>query len=113
MSDRLNELRHQRSLAQEQLAWLDREIARETGDKETTPAVPLRDSSRQPAAAVSIPAPLAPKDIEAEAARILAQYQSKGPSAQDEARRGCLIYFFGAMILLILGLTAFIFWRYW
>jgi hypothetical protein len=111
MSARLNELRHQRALAQEQLAWLDREIARETGGMETPPAVSLGVapglSVRRTATAPAATSPALSAD------EIMAQYQnSQGLTMQSEVKRGCLIYFFAAFALLGLGLVAVWFFRY-
>lgn len=115
MSERLHELQHQRALAQEQVAWLDREIARETGDKNPSQPVPVSAPANLQANLTSRPAygtPPAPPNIEAEAARILAQYQIKGRSPQDEVKRGCILYFLAAMTLLICSLAGLMMWKY-
>ncbi len=100
MSDRLTELQRQRALAQEQLAWLDREIARESGDK-VTPAALV--GGVPPPRTVPAP-PVAPDDI-------LTQYQSQAQPVHSEVKRGCFLYFFAALGLLLLSLTAFWFLR--
>lgn len=104
MSDRLTELQRQRALAQEQLAWLDREIARESGTTTNVPepVVPIVNPAHRPAAAV--PAPSADD--------LLRQYQGGATNIRSEVKRGCLIYFFAAFALLALALAAFaFFWR--
>jgi hypothetical protein len=122
MSERLNELRRQRGLVQEQLAWLDREISRETHESVTVPAVPLPPTSPQPptfgAPAAHAPAPvpvtavtpqrpqMSQADIDAEAARILAQYRNSGASGPQDARRSLIIAFLGAMTLLFVAVGA-------
>src|SRR4051812_37531409 len=68
VSDRLNDLRRQRALAQEQLAWLDREIARETG------AVSAPASSPVPHPVVA-PAVLPPSAFHAD--ELIEQYAEK------------------------------------
>ncbi len=98
MSDRLSELQRQRALAQEQLAWLEREIARESGQAPapapTTPAAP----------AVS-----PPREMSAAAARaaddIIAQYQTPVESTTKDVKRGCYAYFFVALgtVVLVVG----------
>ena len=89
---------------QEQLAWLDREIATIQGKK--IPVLPP-----EPAAIVTPPtsakyAPISFSDAaaaERAAEEILAQYQQESQSLQKTVKRGCLLYFFAAMGLLVLG----------
>ena len=98
MPDRLTELQRQRALAQEQVAWLDREIARETGQALPAAFTPERGpaATPRPATAVRVAA-----DAEARAAEeILAQYQQPGPSMEKDVKRGCYLYFFLALGLL-------------
>ncbi|SDS56197.1 hypothetical protein [Opitutus sp. GAS368] len=101
MSDRLSELQRQRALAQEQLAWLDREIARESGQAPAAPA-PLPATPAAPVAA-------APREMSAAAARaadeIIAQYQTPPGSTAKNVKRGCYAYFFVALgtFLLVVG----------
>ncbi len=110
MSDRLTELQRQRALAQEQLAWFDREIARESGGQAASPAPSapvggiaspsgtLQSGGESPAA-----------DTEAE--KILERFRHTGHPVRDEVKRGCFLYFFAAFGLLIFGLAAFWFLR--
>ena len=99
MSERLKDLQRQRALAQEQLAWLEREIARESGA--TTLPAP---------AATPIPPPTAgPAHSEADAEAMMAQYRNNPESLHGDVKRGCLLYFFAAFGLLVLGLVAFYF----
>ena len=97
MSDRLTDLQRQRALAQEQLAALDREIARKTGAT-TPPATPPPQPSAADIAAA-----------EAEAETLLAQYKNDPKDLQSAVKRGCFLYFFAALGLLALGLVAFYF----
>jgi hypothetical protein len=106
VSDRLADLQRQRALAQEQVAWFDREIAKETG----RPAL----SAPAPAAPVLvtpvIPRPTAPASDEAAARaaqEIIAQYQEghDPQSAAKNMKRGCYLAFcfaLGAVALIFL-----------
>ena len=100
MSDRLKDLQRQRALAQEQVDWLDREIARETGaaaalpSRSATPALP--EPANRPVPPTVAPTP----------EQILAQYQGRGRPMAEEAKRGCILYFIVGMILLVLAVGA-------
>ena len=98
MSDRLDDLQRQRALAQEQLARLERELARESGAVPPPAAVP-----------VVIPPTAGPAQAEAEAEAMLAQYRNDPAVLQGNVKRGCILYFIAALGLLILGLLAFYF----
>jgi hypothetical protein len=90
MSDRLKDLQRQRALAQEQLAWLDREIARETGGGAAvpSPSVPVDE----------VPSPrVLPQPTATAADDILAQYQQQPENVHSEVKRGCFLYFFLAL----------------
>ncbi|HVS53387.1 MAG TPA: hypothetical protein VHD62_13610 [Opitutaceae bacterium] len=117
MSDRLNELRRQRALMQEHLAWLDSEIATaEKSSGEATvaavspapspaPAPVLRTTPRvvsltpvaTPRATTAVSAP-APADPLAE--KILEEYRVPEKSLREDVRRGCFLYFAGALLVL-------------
>ena len=105
MSDRLEDLKRHRARAQEQLEWFDREIARETG------VAPQPAAFATPATTT----PLAPADakdqaaIDKEAAAILERFRQVQHPVRDEVKRGCLIYFVCAVLVLITGLVAFYF----
>ena len=101
VSDRLNDLQRQRALAQEQLAWLDREIARETGTPAPPAAVPAAPATALPPAR-PVEQPTAPS-----AEEIIAQFQGQARPVHDEVKRGCLLYFFAAFAALILALITF------
>jgi len=106
VSDRLNELKRQRAIAQEQLAWLDREIARESGA-----AAPVAPTPPAPAAPVVAPETAGPAHAEAEVEAMMAQYRSDPDSLQGNVKRGCFLYFFAALGLLLLAVLAFYFVR--
>lgn len=95
MSDRLKELQRQRALAQEQLDWLDREIAAESGRAQSSGEA---TTDNKP----STPPPPAP-DVTAVADEILSQYQNEAQTAQKDVKRGCFLYFFLAFALLGFG----------
>jgi hypothetical protein len=110
MSERLKDLQRQRVLAQEQLAWIDREIARETGTPVAPPPAPASPAaglrpSPSPAQPVTPPS-------SADADAIIAQYQEPGRSIHTETKRGCFLYFFAALAVVALGVTAYWFLRY-
>ena len=111
MSDRLNELQRQRALVQEHLAWLDREIAAESGGRETPTAPrPLPSSlaappPARPAATAHRPPTAATAALtEAVAGEILSKYQVAPESLETNVKRGCFMYFFLAFLLV--GLCA-------
>lgn len=97
MSDRLRELQRQRSLAQEQLAWLDREIAAASGN--VPPATP---GSPAPIPA----APTASEVTTVDAEAIIAKYQNDAGNLQTKVKRGCFAYFALAFVLVGLGVLA-------
>jgi uncharacterized membrane protein len=108
VSDRLKDLQRQRALAREQLAWLDREIARESAP--SAPGPPAAPSPT-PAPAAGPAAPAASAQAAAEAEAILAQYKSDPSALQKKVKRGCYLYFVAAFGLLGLGVLAFYFLR--
>ena len=103
MSDRLKDLQRQRAQAQEQLARLDREIARETG------AAPPRASA--PSATTVTPPTAGPAHAETDAEAMMAQYRNDPQALHRNVKRGCFLYFVGALALLALALLVFYFLR--
>ena len=91
---RLAELRHQRALVCEQLAWLDREIAKEGAVAAPPVAVPSGP----------LAGPVALAEIEA--------YTPDPISAVAETRRGCFIAVAVVFLLMIAALSAIYVWRY-
>ncbi len=123
MADHLAELRRQRALIREHLAWLDREIghlegppsppAPLSGTTSDVPTQPLDDGSRPFTAAKTADAPAPPTGEqmpleagEAEAARLLDEYRPTANSLKNDVRKGCALYFVGAFVLLALGVAA-------
>jgi len=94
VSDRLDELRRQRDLAKQQLAWLEREIVAAEG------------AAREPAPAEGQPVrpavPFEPQNAEA----ILEEFRRPPASIAKQAKLGCILYFAGAMALLALAVAA-------
>lgn len=72
---------------QEHLAWLDREIAAESGP----PAAPSAPAVAAP------PTPPAAADADA----LIAQYSSSPESLHKDVRKGCLLYFALASLAVI------------
>jgi len=105
MSDRLKDLQRQRALAQEQVAWLDREIARETAGTTQVPSLSAVASAK--AEPRNSPEAAATPDAD----KIIAQYQGTTRSVHSEVKRGCFIYFFAAFALVGLGVLALYFMR--
>jgi hypothetical protein len=125
MGDRLQELLHQKALLNEHAAWLEREIMAErqrTGEPTVPEQIPAIEappaetppSDTQPTDTTSIdtppaeplpnpPAPRSTGDTNANA--IFEHYRSNPRSLQQEVKRGCFLYFFGALVLLGLGIA--------
>lgn len=110
MSDRLAELRRQRALLQEHLDRLDGEIARaggEPGLRSLPSAPPLPPPSKLPPVRAAVrplivaplPAAASPSAVEA----LAAPYQPNSADVQREVKRGCLLYFTAALVLLGFG----------
>ena len=96
-SARLSELHHQRALAREQLAWLEREIARESAAFAPPSVVP---TAQPPSVAPGQPVP----ELEA--------YTPDPISAAKETRRGCFIVLAVVVLLIVGALSAIYILRY-
>jgi hypothetical protein len=110
MSDRLQELLRQRAAIQSHLAWLDREIA-QARPADATPAASPAPSPIPTAEKPASPVAITPhSDVSSpDPDAILAGYRQDSQNLRTDLRKGCLLYFFGAFILLGLGVTAFYF----
>lgn len=86
MSDRLAELRRQRALVQQHLAWLDAEIA--AAEKFPAPAVASAPASAATAGVGEAPA-IPPADTEA----LLARYAEEERTKPGQVKLGCWIAF--------------------
>ncbi len=96
-SDRLQELRRQRALEAERLAKLDREIAAASGSP--TPPVP----TVPPPALASGAAAAPPAEVTAAAEAMLDEYRVAPDALKSDVKKGCLLYFFGALGLFAMG----------
>lgn len=103
MSDRLTELQRQRALIQEQLAWIEREIARESTTGKAPS--PLSDTPRtrlsSPLEPLAVPASTSGPQLvnpahDAAAERILDDYRTSPKSIKSDVTKGCFLYFFAA-----------------
>jgi hypothetical protein len=127
MSDRLADLRRQRTLIQEHLSWLDREIAAAEKNGGTawpapapTLAAPLPQAAAplrpaEPPLVISPPAPepaptslLMPRNFglrpqPALPSATLGEYRVTPSTVKQDVRKGCLLYFAAAFILLFAG----------
>jgi len=91
VSDRLDELRRQRDLLRENLAFIEREIAAEARSQGGTVPPPLRP-----------PDPVEDRTAEA----ILAEYQRAPAAISQQAKAGCIAYFAGGLLLMAALLAA-------
>ena len=95
MSDRSDELRRQRDLLREHLAWIEREIAAEAQRSGPAPlAEPLPQISPSPV-----------EDTDAEA--ILSEYRRAGSSISTQTKRGCILYFALALAVFLVAILGF------
>jgi hypothetical protein len=100
MSERLSDLRRQRALVAEHLAWLDREIAAAGSEALATPVTPAPPAN--PGGGADLPA----------AEKILAEFRSEAERSPAKIRQGCLWTFGAGIALLILGVVAIYWLRY-
>ena len=89
MSDRLEELRRQRALVQEHLAWMDREIAALDGGARTPTPAPV--AAARAVTSIQSPAPIA-RVAPPAAVPHFPEYEPNAATMQNDAKRGCLIY---------------------
>ena len=90
MSARSDELRRQRDLLRENLAWLEREIAAEEGGVPPAPPPPVLSQRLDVAA----------RDADRDAEAILAEFRTSGSAIESQTKRGCILYFAFAVLLL-------------
>ncbi len=126
MSDRLAELRRQRALLEEHLAWLDREIATEAKQVPAARTVPPEPVRRGLAAATTTDANVAPTlnvvaptlaattvpthpAVPAPSPDVLFdQYRVAPDALKSDVRKGCFLYF--TLALLFVGLGVAVLW---
>ena len=102
MSDRSDELRRQRDLLREHLAWLEREIAAQDG------MAPAPQPPRLVPPHFNVTASDADRDAEA----ILAEFRRSAPAIATQTKRGCILYFLIAVGLLVAAVLAFGYYHY-
>ena len=108
MFDRLAQLRRQRALAQEQLEWINREIAEaETRARENPgPTAGLSGEKLGSDSTVAASTPsAAPTTPSAAEEAIIAPYRVAPEALNRDVRKGCLLYFFAALLLLAVGVA--------
>ena len=117
MPDRLQELRRQRALVADHLAWLDEEIAATSGatapaPSAPSPAVPVpavlqvklpASLPAQPSAAVEN-SPVAAA-VAAQADAILEDYRVAPDALKTDVKKGCFLYFFAALAFVALAVV--------
>ena len=102
--DRLQELRRQRALVQEQLAFLDREIAAASG--EAKPPLPIPPPV--PAAHFQ---PAAPPAEGGEVDELIKSFQQESRSSLAQTKSGCIWLCVAILTLLALGVYALYRWE--
>lgn len=106
VSDRLDELRRQRALAQQQLEWLDAEIAAETARRATAAGAKERPAGRSqppsPIESISLTSDPAPDDADA----LIKHFGGDVRSAEEQTKRGCWSAFFLALAITAVAVTA-------
>lgn len=126
MPDRLEILRHQRALVQQQLGWLDQEIAAAEAAQGLAKAAPSLATSPgapvSPAApATLLPSPTTPSPLASVApdesqlsiaSPDPADFESDKVDVQAAARRGCLLYTVIAFALMFAALVIIYFVAY-
>jgi hypothetical protein len=104
VSDRSEELRRQRDLLREHLAWIEREIAREAAEAAiVSPVEEPPPSLAQPHFSISA------SDSDRDAEAILAEFRRSAPAVEAQTKRGCILYFAVAIGLFLALSAAFIF----
>lgn len=103
MPDRLAELRRQRALVQEHLAWLDREIAA----VESAAPSELRSEAQIPSATARATTSFPPRPVAAAtvAEPLLDDYRVEPSAVRQDVRKGCFLYFAAALVVLVLLVT--------
>jgi hypothetical protein len=91
VSDRSDELRRQREIVRQHLAWLDREIKTREGNPAPEP-VPY---------VAHVPISVTASDADRDAESILAEFRQPAPSIEAQTKRGCILYFAIAVVLML------------
>lgn len=117
MFDRLQQLRRQKAILEEHLAWIDHEIAEAEGDAPPSsiptisilPSVPGTATTHTHA---TLGEPEADPNTKAmaRADEIITQHKIAQASAPDDIRRGCLLLI--AIGFSLLAITFFLLWQF-
>ncbi len=105
MSERLRHLQRQQALLREHLAWIEAEIAREAAPLNTTASLPaVVSNTSTPAAETPAPVPLpnASRNAEADshADSLIERYATAERQNPRDIRRGCLLIFTAALLVI-------------
>jgi hypothetical protein len=100
--DRLQELRRQRALVQEQLAFLDREIATASGQATSIPTAP----SLPPVSSAHLQR-AAPAADSGEVNEFIKSLEEESRSSLAKAKWGCIWIFVATLVLFALCIAAF------
>jgi hypothetical protein len=100
--DRLQELRRQRALVQEQLAFLDREIAATSGQATSLPA-----AQNLPSVTAGPIPPAAPPADGGEVGELIKSLEDESRSNLAKAKWGCIWIFVAGLVLFALCVFAF------
>jgi hypothetical protein len=104
VSERSEELRRQRDLLREHLAWIEREIAAESD----SPGSPSQ-AAEAPPVLFRAPFPTLPVASDSDAEAILAEFRRTPPAIASQTKRGCILYFAIAVVLVLAVTFAFFF----
>ena len=108
MSDRLDQLRRQRALVQEQLAWLDREIAgaEVRAGQQSASAIPASARAAEKVTApASDAASLSTGTNSGDEEDLIGRYGVGPETVRNDVRKGCFIYFAAALVLFAAGVA--------
>ena len=110
---RLAELNHQRALVREQLAWLEREIAKESAGFVPPNVVQLPAPIQSPQSSSSVSLPEGrPSAQRLPIAAEVAAYRPDPVSTASDTRRGCFVALAIIALVIVGTLTAIYAWRY-
>lgn len=115
MPDQLEDLKRQRALVAEHLAWLDRQIATATAQSQpvaTAPAAPPRSADLPRGETVAAPPIAASADVE-EGDALFARFAAEErPTLRPPSKYGCWVIFSILLLLVVGGAVALIYRAY-
>jgi hypothetical protein len=101
VSDRLDELRRQRSLQREHLDWIEREIAALEAAARTAPTARAAPGAEPPEIEAAVAT-----DADRTAEAILSEYVQPAASIEQRTKLGCILYLALALALMALCIGA-------